>query len=141
MTKGEIIEGVLKELRSDKTVRRKRPTEEDKEEQDVIEHLEELLRDAEPDAEILTCAGFIELNVECCPTCHYFMFPYDMCSVTKLKNGEYAWICCAVKSAVKRGSGGEILVKSKPSEAPAKSAGYKPFADFFGGKDQDTDAK
>ena len=61
------------------------------------------------------------------------MFPYDMCSVTKLKNGEYAWVCCAVKSAVKRASGGEMLVKGKPSEVPAKSAGYTPFGDFFAG--------
>lgn len=32
MTKGEIIEGVLKELRSGRTVKRKRPSEDDEEE-------------------------------------------------------------------------------------------------------------
>jgi len=137
MTKGGIIENILKEMRAARSRKIRRPAEEDKEEQDVIEHLEKLLRAAEPDTEILTCAHFSDLKVECCTQCHHYMFPFDMCSVTKLKNGEYAWICCAVKSAVTRASGGEVLVKSKPSESPAKSAGYKPFADFFGGKDRD----
>lgn len=130
MTKGGIIENVLKEMRAARSRKIRRPADEDKEEQDVIEHLEKLLRNAEPDTDILTCADFIELNAECCTTCHAFMFPYDMCSVTKLKNGEYAWICCAVKLA----SGGEIVVKSNPAVAPPKPAGYKPFADFFVGK-------
>jgi hypothetical protein len=134
MTKGGIIENVLKEMRSARSRKKRRPAEDDKEEQEVIDHLEKLLRGAEPDTEILSCADFIELNGECCPTCHHYMFPFDMCSVTKLKNGEYAWICCAMKSAITRASGGEISVKIKPSEAPAKPAGYKPFADFFGGK-------
>jgi hypothetical protein len=65
------------------------------------------------------------------------MFPYDMCSVTKLKNGEYAWICCAMQAALKRSGGGQIPVKRPPPEQPAKFAGYKPFADFFGGKNRD----
>ncbi len=48
MTKGEIIESVLKGMRSASTRQRKRPNEEDAEEQDVINHLEKLLRDAQP---------------------------------------------------------------------------------------------
>jgi hypothetical protein len=123
MTKGGIIENVLKEMRAARSRKTRRPAEEDKEEQDVIEHLEELLRDA-----------------ECCTQCHWFMFPYDMCSVTKLKNGEYAWVCCAIGSVIKRASGEEILLKGPPPEQPAKSMGYKPFADFFGGKVEDDDA-
>ena len=140
MTKGGIIENVLKEMRAARSRKTRRPAEEDKEEQDVIEHLEKLLRDAEPDTDILTCTDFIELNVECCTQCHWFMFPYDMCSVTKLKNGEYAWVCCAIGSVIKRASGEEILLKGPPPEQPAKSMGYKPFADFFGGKVEDDDA-
>ncbi len=106
----------------------------------MTEHLEVLLRDADPETDILSCADFIELNVECCTQCHWFMFPYDMCSVTKLKNGEYAWICCAVKSAIMRTHGDEIPVK-RTAEAPAKSTGYKPFADFFGGRVEHNDIK
>lgn len=133
MIKGQIIEGVLNEMRSAPNRRRKRPSEEDAEEQEVIDHLEELLRDADPDTDILTCADFIDLNVECCTNCHFFMFPYDMAAVTKLKSGKYAWICCAIKRAVKKSAGREISVKSGPPEQNLKPEGYKPFADFFGG--------
>jgi len=137
MIKGQIIEGVLKELRVAASRNRTRPAEEDREEQDVIDHLEWLLRDAEPGADILTCADFIDLHFECCTQCHFFMFPFDMCKVVKLKSGEYAWICCALRSASKRGVGEVIPVKRSPPEQTAKYTGYKPFADFFGGKQVD----
>ena len=129
MTKGEIIENVLKEMRAASSHERRRPREEDEEEQDVINHLEKLLRDAEPGADILTCGDFIDLHVECCDTCHNFIFPYDMCSVVKLMSGEYAWLCCALKSVAR----GKISEKSSPIEQTVKHAGYKPFDDFFGG--------
>jgi hypothetical protein len=138
MTKGEIIENVLKEMRATSSHVRRRLSEEDEEEQNVINHLEKLLRDAEPGADILTCADFIDRNVECCGTCHNFIFPYDMCSVVKLGSGEYAWICCAIGRAVKNGAGGKIPVKRPPHDQPAKSMGYKPFAEFFGGKSRDS---
>jgi hypothetical protein len=142
MTKGEIIESVLKDLRSDASVKRRRDREVDEEERDVIAHLEFLLRNAEPDSDIRTCADFVNLNVECCTNCHFFMFPFDMPLVRKLKNGEYAWICCAMSSAIKSTAGGEVAAKSPPTEQPAKSTGYKPFADFFGGRNRDhNDAK
>jgi hypothetical protein len=134
LTKGEIIESVLKEMRAASSHERRRPSVEDEEEQDVTDHLEKLLRDAEPGVDIRTCADFIHLSVECCTTCHFFIFPYDMCSVVKLKSGKFAWVCCAIGRAIKSASGGEISVKSKPPEQPTKSSGYKPFADFFGGK-------
>ncbi len=139
MTKGEIIERILKEMRIGASVKRRRSNEEDAEEQDAIDHLENLLRDAEPDEDILTCADFVDLKVECCTTCHYFMLPYDMPRLIRLKNGEYAWLCCAIQSAIKRAPGGDIPVKSPAPEQPTKSMGYKPFADFFGGKIGDDD--
>ena len=71
MTKGEIIESVLKEMRSGATLRGRRPSEEDEDERNVITHLENLLQDAQPDTDIRTCNDFIHLNVECCTTCHY----------------------------------------------------------------------
>jgi hypothetical protein len=61
------------------------------------------------------------------------MFPYDMAQIVKLKSGEYAWICCAIQSAIKSGGGGKVPVKRPPPELPAKAVGYKPFAEFFGG--------
>ena len=105
----------------------------------MITQLEKLLRDAAPDQDILTCADFAYLNAECCPTCHFFMFPYDMCSAVKLRSGEYAWLCCAIGNAVKSASGREISAKRKPPDETAKSAGYKPFADFFGGSNANND--
>src|ERR1035441_7615101 len=75
------------------------------------------------------------------PVIAYFMFPYDMSPVIRLKSGEYAWICCAIQGAIKRAPGGVIPVKGPSPEPPAKSMGYKPFADFFGGKVEDYDAK
>ena len=141
MTKGEIIESILKELRSDAPAKRRRPSEEDEDERNVITHLESLLQDAQPDTDIRTCTDFTHLNVECCTNCHYFMFPYDMSPVIRLKSGEYAWICCAIQGAIKRAPGGVIPVKGPSPEPPAKSMGYKPFADFFGGKVEDYDAK
>jgi hypothetical protein len=125
MTKGEIIESVLKELRSGRTVKRKRPSEDDEEEEAVVTHLEKLMQDAPPETNILTCADLSDLNVECCTQCHYFMFFYDMCSVVKLKSGEYAWLCCALKRVER----GKISEKALPPEQSAKSAGYRPFAD------------
>lgn len=141
MTKGEIIESVLKEMRAASTHKKRRPSEEDEEEQNVVTHLEKLLQDAPIETDIRVCADFTHLNVECCTNCHYFMFPYDMAPVIKLKSGEYAWICCAIQGAIKRSPGGEIPVKSPAPEQPATSTGYKPFADFFGGKVEDNDAK
>jgi hypothetical protein len=134
MTKGEIIEGILKELRSNTPAKRKRPSEDDEEEQNVITYLEKALRDAQPDTDIRTCTDFIHLNVECCTTCHFFMFPYDMPLMVKLKSGEYAWIRCAVSSVIKNAAGDDTPVKSPLAEQPAKSTGYKPFAEFFGKK-------
>lgn len=105
MTKGEIIESVLKELRSGTTVKRKRTSEED-DEQDVITHLEAVLPEAQSGDDILTCADFVHLSVECCDTCHHYSFPYDMSPMVKLQTGRYAWICCGVK----RATGGQIAV-------------------------------
>ena len=132
LIKGQIIEDVLREMRAAASRKIRRPAEEDKEEQDVIDHLEKLLQGPEPDTDILTCADFLDLHVECCTTCHFFVFPFDMCKVVKLNSGEYAWVCCAIGSAVKR-AGRMISVKSVTPEKQVNPAGYKPFADFFGG--------
>ena len=56
-----------------------------------------------------------------------------MAAVTKLKSGEYAWICCAIKSAVMKSPSRKFAVKSGSREQAATPEGYKPFADFFGG--------
>ena len=37
-----------------------------------------------------------------------FMFPYDMPLITRLKSGEYAWVCCAISFAIKSASGGVL---------------------------------
>lgn len=140
MTMGGIIESILKQMRESASLKRQRPREEDEEEQNLVTHLEDLLRDAQPDTEIWTCADLSDLNVECCTTCHYFMFPFDMPRMIKLKSGECAWVCCAIHSAIMRTHGGEIPVK-RPSEPPTKSMGYKPFAEFFEVDIEDKDAK
>jgi hypothetical protein len=132
MTKGQIIESVLEEMRATYSHKIRRPNEEDEEEQEVIAQLGKLLRDAAPDEDILTCADFTDLNLECCTTCHYFMYPFDFSQGVRLKNGEYAWVCCAIGSAVNR-AGRLALVKRVPAEERVNPAGYKPFADLFGG--------
>jgi hypothetical protein len=112
MTKGEIIASVLKELRSATTVKRKQPNEDDEEEQDVITHLEAVLQEAQPGEDILTCADFAHLSIECCDTCVHYSFPYDMSPMVKLETGEYAWICCGVN----RAASGQIPVKRPAPE-------------------------
>ena len=57
-----------------------------------------------------------------------------MCSVVKLRSGGYAWVWCAIGSAVKSAGDGKTLAKSPPPEQPPKTAGYKPFADLPCGK-------
>lgn len=133
MTKGEIIESVLKELRSSPSTKRQRSSEDDDDEQDVITYLEKVLRDAQPATDTRICTDYIDLNVECCTPCHDFIFPFDMSPMIRLKNDEYAWVCCAIGRAIKSASGGEIPVKSPAPQQPATSFGYKPFAEFFGG--------
>jgi hypothetical protein len=141
MTKGEIIENILKEMRVSASRKRQRSSEEDEEEQNVVTHLEKLLQDAPIETDIRVCADFIDLNVECCGTCHDYVFPYDMSAVIRLKSGEYAWVCCAIGSAIRRTPGAEIPVKHPSPVQPARSAEYRPFADFFRGKVKDNDAK
>ena len=99
----------------------------------MITHLEAVFHEAQPGDDILTCPDFVHLTVECRETCHHYSFPYDMSPMVKLKTGEYAWICCGVK----RAAVGQIPVETTPPEQPAKSTGYKPFADFFGGNEVD----
>lgn len=138
LTKGQIIERVLNEMRAAYSHKIRRPIEEDEREQEVITHLEKLLRDAAPDEDVLTCTDFNYLQTQCCTTCHFCMFPFDFSQGVRLRTGEYAWVCCAIGSAIKSG-GAKIPVKSQPPEQPAKSAGHKPFTDFFGGKSRDHD--
>lgn len=133
MTKGEIIASVLKELKSLATEEGMRSSEYVEDERDVIKHLQAVMREAQLGADIRTCADFLDLKVECCDTCHRFGFPREMSPMVELKSGGYAWICCAIELALGR----EISVKLRRRDRRVGSAGYKPFAEFFGGKQID----
>lgn len=52
-----------------------------------------------PDREFKTCED-LSLGVECCDSCHTFYPHYDMYLET-LPNGELAWLCCRVRSALR----------------------------------------
>jgi hypothetical protein len=129
MTKNEIITGVLKNLRDNSTEEDLQSSTYADDQNDVISYLEAVLHDAEPNANIRTCADFVDLNVQCCDTCHHFGFPYDMSPLAELKAGGHTWTCCSIEGAL----GEDLIVKHRKSGMPAKAAEYKPFADFFGG--------
>lgn len=137
MIKNDIITSVLKNLRDSLTDEGLRSSTYADDQNDVAAHLEGILQDAGPGADIRTCADFIHLNVECCDTCHSFGFPYDMSPMVELKAGGHAWICCAIERAL----GEDIAAKNLQPQMRIKPAGYKPFADFFGARDQNNDAK
>ena len=87
MTKNEIIEKTLKDVREHQGVDRLNPEYEE----DIVTTLNELL----PDGDIKTCEDFKHFNVECCGTCHTFLPETEMYRV-ELPEGGIAWICCPV---------------------------------------------
>jgi hypothetical protein len=52
-----------------------------------------------PQAEILTCADFVDLKGECCETCHR-MYPHYEMHVIEFLDGKFGWICCRVRSVL-----------------------------------------
>ena len=89
MTKGEIIESVLKEVEG-------RLLEDDESyEEAAVRHLEATLGGEDPSTNIRTCDDFGHLNVECCDICHIFSLPFEM-ELKNLEGGGNAWICCAL---------------------------------------------
>jgi hypothetical protein len=58
----------------------------------------ELLRRL-PDLAVKTCDDFGSHSGKCCESCHNFYPHYDM-ELIALPQGEWAWVCCAVRDAV-----------------------------------------
>src|ERR1017187_7729332 len=100
MTKGEIIEGVLKEFTASSI-------EDDPEyEQLAIDHLDEVFREEDPYIDIRTCSDFSHLGIECCDTCYHFTPGFEM-KLDDIESGGKAWICCAMSRALNPNRAGE----------------------------------
>jgi hypothetical protein len=99
MTKGGIIEGILKDSRTRVNEGGTLYAAEADNEQEIIETLEASLKGLETDADIRTCEDFGHLNVACCETCHT-SYPHFEMSLIDLETGGNAWICCALDRAL-----------------------------------------
>lgn len=51
------------------------------------------------DAEILTCADFLDRGVHCCTTCHDD-YPDEM-ELVEFQAGQYAWVCCRLEQTLR----------------------------------------
>ena len=92
MTKQEIIDLTLQQVEY-----RRYSTPEGIEANDAIVIAE--LNKRLPESEIKTCGDFKYLNVECCEICHTCYPHYEM-HMESLPDGNNAWICDTVRSAV-----------------------------------------
>jgi hypothetical protein len=99
MTTSEIIEGVLKDLRTQAKKSGTSFGDEVDYETEIISVLEASLKGVEKGTNIRTCEDFRHLNVRCCETCHTFDQHYEM-SLIDIESGGDAWICCAMDRAL-----------------------------------------
>ena len=96
MTKNEIIEKTLRDMKLTPPKHEIAFSDEQDEEEFIIS----VLQDSLPaDVDIRTCDDFRHLNVECCETCHNFYPHYEM-SLVDLPGGGKAWVCDTVKWAI-----------------------------------------
>jgi hypothetical protein len=93
MTRNEIVEKTLTEIRSRFEGREEPYSEEPDHEEIVIATLRERL----PETDIKTCEDFQLVQAQCCETCHTFY--YDM-KVIDLPDGSRALVCDPVKDGV-----------------------------------------
>jgi hypothetical protein len=95
MTRNEIVEKTLTEIRSRFEGREEPYSEEPDHEEIVIATLRERL----PETDIKTCEDFQLVQAQCCETCHTFYPHYDM-KVIDLPDGSRAWVCDPLKDGV-----------------------------------------
>ncbi len=99
MKKDEIIQTTLRAMRQDRDLLANGETGDDdwdSYEAIVIAAMTERL----PERDFTTCADFGELGAECCHTCHTLYPHYEM-YIEDLPDGNKAWICCFVHSALR----------------------------------------
>jgi hypothetical protein len=130
MTKSEIIESILSELRNSTATEECKHLRSNVSEIEAIAELEERLEGEGPDTTIRTCRDFSYLNVTCCEVCHLLDPAYEL-SLVDLQGGGNAWLCCAMT---------EVLNPKEP-KCTNQSTGYKPFADFFAGNHKVADVE
>jgi hypothetical protein len=98
LTKDDIIQATLRAMRQDRGLLASEDTGDvdwDNYDAAVIATLRERL----PDRDFKICADFGELGVECCHTCHTLYPHYEM-YIEDLLDGNKAWLCCFVRSAL-----------------------------------------
>jgi len=97
MTREQLIEKSLQAMRqAPGLLAASEPEDQSTDEYDAI--VIATINERVPDCEFKIC-GDLALEVECCESCHTFYPHYDMYLET-LPNGEPAWICCSVRSAL-----------------------------------------
>jgi len=94
MTKNEIIDKTLTEIRP-KFAERKEPHSDGSDWDEIV--IAEL-QDRLPERDIKTCEDLRHLRIECCETCHNFYPHYDMNVIDF--GGTKAWVCDPVKDAI-----------------------------------------
>ena len=70
-----------------------------------------------PERDFRTCADFGELGVECCHTCHT-LYPHHEMYIEDLPDGNKAWLCCFVHSALR----GEKTLEDLQAEIDLEAA-------------------
>jgi len=95
MTKNEIIDKTLTEIRP-KFAEREEPYSDGSDWDEIV--IAEL-QDRLPERDIKTCEDLLHLQVECCEACHTFYPHYDLKAID-LPDGSRAWVCDPVKDGV-----------------------------------------
>ncbi|MGB8477895.1 MAG: hypothetical protein WCE63_03515 [Acidobacteriaceae bacterium] len=98
MKKDEIIQTTLRAMRQDRGLF---PNDDsgDDDWDDQLDLVIATLTERLPDLDFRTCADFGELGVKCCPTCHTFTPHWEM-YIEDLPDGNKAWLCCSIRSAL-----------------------------------------
>jgi hypothetical protein len=97
MTRNEITEKTLREIRL-RFEGREAPYSEDPDcEEIIVAELQKRL----PETDIKICEDFSYLQVECCETCHELYPHYEMHLVDLLDRSK-AWVCDSIRSAIIR---------------------------------------
>jgi hypothetical protein len=98
LTKDEIIRAILRAMRQERDLLASGETGGDDWhncEAIAIAAMTERLSDRD----FKTCVDFGELGVECCHTCHTLYPHYEM-YIEDLPDGNKAWLCCFIRSAL-----------------------------------------
>ena len=99
MIRDEVIEATMLQMRQAGGLlagEAGEPGGSDRYEDVVITTLNERL----PSGDLRVCQDFGHLVIDCCDVCHTQYAHYDM-YIEQMSDGQHAWICCAIRSALR----------------------------------------